>query len=237
VVNAATFVAGGTLAPGSIVSLFGSQLAGGLFSASSLPLPVSLGGTQVLLGNSPATWFAPSSAIPLLYVSPTQINAILPFEAAIGSNQITVMYPGPNGAIASNAVSVNIAAAAPGIFTNGTGAGIFLRSDNSVVSGANPAARGSVVTFFATGLGAVTPPVADGAAALPAPHLSIATVQPAVNIGGVDGTVQFAGLAPGFAGLYQINVYIPTTISPDASTPVTLRVGVMVSNPVTIAVN
>ncbi len=231
VVNAATFVAGGNLAPGSIVSLFGSQLAAGLFSAASLPLPVSLGGTQVLLGTAPS-----QTAIPLLYVSPSQINAILPFGATIGSNEITVIYPGPSGAIYSNAVFVNIAAAAPGIFTNGTGAGIFLKANNSVVSAANPAARGSLVTLFATGLGAVTPPVADGAAAFPAPNLSVAAVPPAVNIGGVDATLQFAGLAPGFAGLYQINVSVPTTIPPDSSTPVTLRVGLMVSNTVTLAV-
>jgi uncharacterized protein (TIGR03437 family) len=228
VVNAATFVAGGPLAPGSIVSLFGSQLAPGVFSAAFLPLPVTLGGTQVLLGTTP---------IPLLYVSPAQINAILPFGAAIGPNQISVVYPGPNGAIASNAISVSIVTAAPGIFTNGTGAGIFVKANNTVVSAANPAARGSVVTFYAVGLGAVAPPVADGAAALPAPNLSFAMVQPAVNIGGVDATVQFAGLAPGFAGLYQINAYVPTGISPDSSTLVTLRVGLAVSNTVTIAVN
>jgi uncharacterized protein (TIGR03437 family) len=230
VVNAATFVAGGNLAPGSIVSLFGSQLASGLFSASSLPLPVTLGGTQVLLAGVP---------MPLLYVSPSQINAILPFRAAMGSNPITVMYPGPNGAIASNTVSVNLAAAAPGIFTttsSGIGAGVFVNANYSAVSAGNPAVRGGSVSFFATGLGAVTPAVADGAPALPAPNLSVAAAQPAVNIGGVDAVVQFAGLAPGFAGLYQINVIVPASIPPDASTPVTLRVGLVVSNTVTLPV-
>jgi uncharacterized protein (TIGR03437 family) len=226
VVNAATFVAGGNLAPGAIVSLFGSQLAAGLFSAASLPLPTTLGGTQVFLG---------ATAMPLLYVSPTQINAILPFSTPMGSNLITVNYPGPSGVIASNAVSVNVAAAAPGIFNDGAGGGIFVQSGKPV-STANPAARGSLVTFFATGLGAVSPSVADGAAAQPAPNLSLVSAQPTVNIGGVDTTVQFAGLAPGFAGLYQINALVPASISADDSTPLTLRVGLMVSNTVTLAV-
>ncbi len=227
VVNAATFVAGASLAPGSIVSLFGTQLANGLTNAGSLPLPTTLGGTQVLINGT---------AMPLFYVSLTQINALLPFSTAAGTNQISVNYPGPNGAIASNAVTINVTPAAPGIFADPSGAGIFLKSNNTVVSAANPAARGSFVTFYATGLGAVSPAVPDGAAA-PAAPLSTAVVTPSVNIGGVDASVQFAGLAPGFAGLFQINAFVPASIPPDTSTPVTLRVGLLVSNTVTLPVN
>jgi uncharacterized protein (TIGR03437 family) len=97
--------------------------------------------------------------------------------------------------------------------SNGLGDGAILHSDFSVVNSSSPAKQGEVVQIYLTGLGDVNPPVADGAPA-PSNPLTGTTTSYEVWIGGafsgVQGTVQFQGLAPGFPGLYQINVQIPT---------------------------
>lgn len=230
-VNAASFAPGAPVAPGAIISIFGTELASGTGNARSLPLPTSLGGTQALIGGV---------AVPLFFASAAQINAQVPFEVAPGSGNLTVQYSGPNGPIPSNTIELLITAASPGIFTvsrDGRGPGVFVRSDAVLVDSFHPAARNSVLTFYATGLGAVDPPVASGTGALASPSLSRTVQTPIVNIGGVNAELLFSGLAPGFVGLYQINVRVPATISPGANVPVTLRVGTTLSNTVTLAVN
>ena len=230
-VNAASFAAGGSVAPGAIISIFGAELASGTGSASSLPLPTELGGAQVLIGGV---------AAPLFFASAAQINAQVPFEVSPGSGTLVVQYAGPSGLIPSNTIELSIAAAGPGVFTvsrDGRGPGVFIRSDSVLVDSFHPAARNSVLTFYATGLGAVDPPVVSGTAALGPPSLSRTVATPNVNIGGSEAEVLFSGLAPGFVGLYQINVRVPATLPPGANVPVTLRVGTALSNTVTLAVN
>jgi uncharacterized protein (TIGR03437 family) len=146
-------------------------------------------------------------AAPLFYVSPQQINFQMPAVTVGGSVPVIVV----SGGIDSLGAAVNIAAAGPGIFTvnsNGMGQGAVLNQDFSPNSGQNPAAVGSVIQIYATGLGLTAPPVAAGQPGAGAPYdLTVNT--PVVTIGGVAAQVLFSGLAPGFVGLYQVNVQVP----------------------------
>ncbi len=178
VVNAATSREGAS--PGALVSIFGARLTGGPAQAAvSLPLPVTLAGTMVTVNGTP---------VPLLYVSPTQINAQLPFELAPGTADLAIAGGGAPERF-------RVQAAAPGIF--------------AVAGDRRP---GGILSIFATGLGAVSPRVATGAAAAAEP-LSRTTTEPVVTIGGARAAVQFSGLAPGFVGLYQVNVVVPPGIT------------------------
>lgn len=178
-VDAASFRA--NVAPGSIVSLFGTSMAGASAAAGSLPLPTRLAGTRVLVNGTPA---------PLFYVSPAQINFQLPDNVAAGAGSVRIKVE--NALRPSDDVVIDVAIAAPGIFTSsGDGRGVaaaLYASDQSLVSDQRPARSGDVVQIYASGL--------NGAA-------------PAVTIGGRSAEVLFAGRAPGFVGLWQVNVRIP----------------------------
>ncbi len=192
VTNAASF-APGPPAPGTLVSIFGENLtSGSTAAANTFPLPYKLAGTQVTAGGV---------VMPLLFVSPGQINAQVPFDARLGP--IEVRNP------SSGAMEGELAAASPGIF----------------VVTPNPVRRGSVLTIYATGLGAVLPGVDSGAAA-PAAPLSETVVRPVVEIGGRGSGVAFSGLAPGFAGLYQVNANIPADLAAGAAMVVIRAAGV-----------
>ena len=120
---------------------------------------------------------------------------------------------------------VPVAGTAPGVFSvsGGRGPGAILNSDLSSNSASRPAERGTDVVLFATGEGSTNPAITEGqlaSAPLPAPVLPVA-----VRIGGVPAAIRFVGLAPGFAGLLQINVTIPANASTGAEVPVELQVG------------
>jgi uncharacterized protein (TIGR03437 family) len=179
VVHAATFREGAS--PGGLISIFGTALtSGSSLAAAFLPLPITLAGTTVTVNGA---------SIPLLYVSPTQINAQLPFEVAPGTADLAV-----GGSVPER---IRVQAAAPGIFA---------------VTGDRRS--GGIISIYATGLGAVTPPVATGAAA-PLSPLSRTTIEPVVTIGGARAAIRFSGLAPGFAGLYQIDAVVPPGVTAD----------------------
>ncbi|MEK7406669.1 MAG: ThuA domain-containing protein [Acidobacteriota bacterium] len=164
------------VAPGSLVSIFGEGLtSGSTMQAAAWPLPVKLAGTSVEVNGA---------LIPLLYVSPGQINAQLPFTLEPGQASLVVRSATNAGA----AELLRTEPAAPGIF--------------AVVP------SGDRVIIYATGLGAVQPALPAGAAA-PGEPLSTTLIEPAVMIGGARATVLFSGLAPGFAGLYQVNATLP----------------------------
>ncbi len=212
------------LTPGSIFSLFGSNLATGVGGAVSLPLPTKINGTELRIGNVNA---------PLFYVSSGQINAQVPWELA-GASTASVTV-GLNGAL-SGTETLNLSAVQPGIFStasNGQGQGAILDAQYRLVDAANPVAAGGVIQIFATGLGPVNQAVKTGEAS---PSNPPATVTSAVTctIGGVSATVQFAGLAPGFVGLYQVNVTVPAGVTGTPS--VVLTQGGVASNSVTIVV-
>ncbi len=164
-----------------------------------------LGGVQVSINGTTA---------PVYSVTPTQISAVVPYAVTGSTANIVVTV----GATKSNPVSVPLAPTAPGIFTisnNGLGDGAILHADYSVVSQANPALAGETVQVFLTGLGAVSPGVQDGAAAPGKAPFAQVVAPLNVYVGGLPAaSIQFKGLAPGLAGLYQVNVQIPANLGP-----------------------
>ena len=156
VVNGASFAPfPNPIAAGAIVALFGTNLAPDTVVATTIPLPVTLAGTQVLMNGLPA---------PLFFVSPGQINAQVPWQLA-GNKTINVRVVAGN--LPSNTSVTSFSEGSPGIFLlPGTTTAIVTRVDGSLISAASPATRGEVVILYATGLGPVTNTPASGGAAL-----------------------------------------------------------------------
>jgi uncharacterized protein (TIGR03437 family) len=223
VLNGASY-APGAVSPGEIVALFGTNLgpaAGVAFQLSSdgKSIPNSLGGVQVLFGSTPAT---------LLYVSATQINAIVPYAVA-GNASIAVQVQYLNQT--SSAMTLAVQAATPGIFSQdrtGSGPGAILNQDSSLNASLSPATAGSVIQIFATGGGVTSPAQTDGALApVTEPLPRIAALPVSVTIGGVPAQqLPYAGAAPGeIAGLTQIDVLVPAGVTPGLSVPVVVQIG------------
>jgi uncharacterized protein (TIGR03437 family) len=207
-----------SVAPGEIVDIFGtlvgpSELTKGSVD-SNAKAATNVGGTQVLFDGIPA---------PILYASSGQTAAIVPFEVA-GQN-LTNLQVSVNGFL-SNTVTVFVNDSHPGVFTqdsSGDGAGSILNQDYSLNSTAHPAKKGSAVMVYATGLGLVNPPVADGAITGSALSHQIETVTATVN--GQPADVLYAGTAPGLvAGVNQLNVRIPMA-TPSGNMRIAILVG------------
>jgi len=197
VVNGASFApAPIPVAPGSILSIFGVNLAPATALASEVPLPVELAGTSVRINGTPA---------PLFFVSPGQINAQLPFNVAAGQARAVVTNPAGESA----AEAFNVAASAVGIFQlPGTNRAIALNQNGTINSPDNPESRGNVLVVFLTGQGTVSPAVPTGQAA-PLTQLTRAALPASANIGRAAAEVVFLGLTPGFVGLAQANLQVP----------------------------
>ena len=204
------------VAPGAIASLYGTGLSVTTGGTSSIPLPVSLNGGQILFGNT---------ASPFYYASPNQINLQIPFELSASSTQQmrATVFGTP-----SSPVTVQLVAAAPGLFAS------VLHADNSPVTAASPAQSGEVVTVFGSGFGAVDQQVVSGTASPVTPLANTKTLATA-RIGGANAIVQFSGLTPGAVGLYQANVVIPVGTT-TGNAPVLLSIGGVVSNQITVPV-
>jgi len=204
---------------GLLVSIFGTALADGQSSASSLPLPDQLGSTTAIVAGQ---------ALPMLYVSASQVNVLIPYNLAVNApNQLIVQR--------GNAISVPVPIAVfdsqPAILAtagNGMGQGHIYTVNSAgaqILADANaPATAGNAIVIYSVGLGAVSPPVTAGDPASTT-TLSQTTVPVTVNIGGQQAPVFFAGLTPGLAGLYQVNATVPTGITPGPQVPVTISVG------------
>ena len=184
------------VAPGELVSIYGEALASQTASVTSAPYPNQLADAQVSFGGNP---------IGLLAVSTGQINAMIP-ETASGLMKLAVQ-----NTAGSDSVNVLVEAAVPAVFTqdtSGTGPAAALRApDNTLVTAANPLHAGDYVQIFLTGLGATTNH--DG--------LDYANQQPTVSIGGADCHVTYAGRAPLYPGLDQINCIVPSGVSNNAA--------------------
>ncbi len=192
VVNAASFTT--ALAPGSLISVFGRKLATEEAFAARLPLPVELGGASVTLNGR---------TLPLLFVSRTQINAQLPFDVQ-GTATLRVSSAGGSGE-----TTITLADAAPAIFVLGRDQPAVAHASGTLVTEASPARPGETVAVFLTGIGR---PDGDIAAGTPAPAAPLLNARGPIEaqIGALTVTPQFCGLAPGFAGLYQCNVPLPS---------------------------
>lgn len=221
VVNAASFQPQ-MVAPGSLFSIFGTGLSASTASAQTLPLPMTLGQTQVLVNGTPA---------PLVYVAAGQINAQMPTGVPTGQPvKLTVTNEGS----ASNTVNLNVPPAAPGIFTtNGTQA-IVQNPSGSLNSTTAPAQPGDVEVAYLTGGGEVNSSGAwiTGAASPAGP--SAVTSPYSVTVGGKAAAVEYLGLTPGFIGLYQANFIVPT-LTP-GTYPLVVTVAGNASNSATVAV-
>jgi uncharacterized protein (TIGR03437 family) len=193
-VNAASFAPG--LAPGALVSIFGRFLSLSEAGAPALPLPPSLGGAQATLNGR---------RLPLLFVSRSQINTQIPFDMPIGPATLRVTTVNGFGE-----GIVEIQPIAPGIFFAGSDPAV-LHQNGRLVTAASPAVPGEFVSIYMTGLGSVVGTVGTGEAAPTSPAAPCqATVR--VSLAGVEVIPTFAGLAPGFAGLYQVNIQVPPSL-------------------------
>ena len=228
VVNSASMLPG-PVAPGEIVSIFGLGIgpvtpAGGTLDASG-NVATELAAARVLFNGTPA---------PLYYAQDSQINAQAPYEISGASTVVVEVFF--QGESRGNA-TVAVAPSAPGIFTvsAGTGLAVALNQDGSLNSPVAPAHQASIVTLYATGEGLTNPASADGepaAAPYPAPAMPVT-----LAIGGYPAQILFAGEAPGYAGLLQINARLPGGFAPTGNVPVVLSIASASSQPgVTIAV-
>jgi uncharacterized protein (TIGR03437 family) len=227
VVNAANYIA--PVVSGSIASAFGTYPVNPFAVAPSVPLPDSLLGLSLQAGSV--------AQAPLFFASNAQVNFQVPWELA-GQTTTTVAasVSGQTGA----AEAVTLAPYAPGIFTigaSGGGAGAILDSSYSLVDASNPAIPGvTYILIYCTGLGAVSAnqPATGAAASLTglAPTVTPVTV----TIGGVTKNAAFSGLAPGYVGLYQVNVQVPAGSATGPAVPVVISIGGVESNAVTVAV-
>jgi uncharacterized protein (TIGR03437 family) len=185
---------------GELITLYGTNLASGTVIASAAPYPTTLGNVQVMINGRLA---------PIYFVSPGQISVIVPYATELTIAGIQVI----NNGQPSNLVTTFVAATTPGVFTKpegGIGPGAVLHADFTLVSKSSPALPGETVQVYLTGLGDVAPAIADGAAGPVSPFSTTSTTIDAF-IGGAVAKVGYAGLAPGLAGLYQLNITIPAT--------------------------
>ena len=238
VVNAATQQPG-AVSPGEIITIYGTNV--GPTTPANLTLlangsvSTNIGGTQV---------FFDGIAAPLIYVSATQINLIVPYEIA-GRFQTALTVTRAGGT--SNAIQLRVTDTAPGIFTlnaSGSGQGAVLNQNNSVNGSSNPAAKGSIVSLYATGEGQLNPPgitgsVTSGIPPIPKPTgaVSVNFVIPGPNgtTVNVPATITFEGEAPSLVeGVLQVNFVVPATVPSGAQT-VVLTVGAN-SSPATVTV-
>ena len=214
VVNSADFTP--LVASGGLISVFGSQLSTVTAVASEIPIPSILGGACLTVNGEPA---------PLLMISPSQINAQLPFEAE--GDTILVLHS-PGGV--SNNVNITVLDTAPAVFRNGTagpntGLAMVVRASNNMLATlSNPVHRGDILVIYVTGLGRTTLPIEAGVPAPVDPLLSV-MVQPEVTLGGVALPVLFAGLTPGLVGVDQINVSVPSWVPTGMSVPLRIVQG------------
>ena len=193
VTNAADYTP--TLAPGSIAAVFGTNLAPSQEYPSGLPLPHTLNTVQVLVNGQTA---------PLFYVSPTQINFQVPYEAIAGQGSLVVL----TGSHHSVPLICVLAPFSLGIFEAGAGFGVIQNPDHSANSSNNPVAVGDVVLVYITGIGATNTSVSDGQPSPGSPPAEFAGKATAI-VGDVPASVQFVGLTPGSVGLGQANILIP----------------------------
>jgi uncharacterized protein (TIGR03437 family) len=203
-------------APGELVTIFGNFSGVSTQVDSQIPIPTQLGGVQV---------FVNGTAAPVYSVTSSQISAFVPYE--LSGQSFATFQVDVNGT-KSNSVTVYADASSPGIYTltqNGIGQGAILHADYTDVTDSSPAKPGDTVQLFMNGLGTVTPTVADGEPGGTNPLsysdefsacggssnclFAIVLYDSAGNQAQAD--IAYAGLAPGIAGLYQVNFTIPST--------------------------
>jgi uncharacterized protein (TIGR03437 family) len=216
-VNAANFLSGRPLTPGAFAAVFPAvktnTLSTGTGTATSFPLPTTLADTQVVVNNV---------AMPLLFVSQGQINLPLSMSLPTGGTVDMQVVRVSTGQIYGT-TEIPMSTASPALFTiSGSGSGLVAAinvADGTVNSAKTPVVRGQYVTIFGTGQGFVANAPPDGQAATgPVPTAA----HPEILLGGAfvpDADIQYSGLAPSLAGVWQINFQVPTTVAPGNAVP------------------
>jgi len=233
VVNVFTNSTDDGLGQGDFVAVYGSQFTTGDPQIGNLPYGTSLGGTQVQINGQP---------VPVEYVSASQINVQIPYNAQLGVGTLTVVRGGQQG----NTVSITINSAAPALLPFQGSSYVLAQTVTGGYEGYSPAAPahiGDALVLYAVGFGATSPAVTEGTAA-PSSPLAFVTPTPSICFGALNpinptalcSTPQFAGLTPGFAGLYQINVVIPDNAPTGDAIQMFVQVGNAVSNVLSIAI-
>ncbi len=223
--NAASFQPG-QQSEGALVSLFGQNLAPRAEAAARLPLPTELAGTQVLLLGNP---------VPLLYVSPTQINFQAPYFLALllrPGNQYPIVVR--HSGIESEARNLTLGRSV-GIFSFGDGAAVFHASTFQQVTAADPARPDEYLSLYATGLGLTTPMAEAGAGGAVQEPFHRTVADTLLTLGNRVLPPTYSGLAPGLAGVSQVNFQVPADLPPGRARLI-LLVGGAASPPVEIEV-
>lgn len=194
-----------SLAPNTLASLYGVRLSyvtaaisPGDIQGGVLPTVLPGTGVHVTIGNLPAT---------IYYVSPDQVNFLVPANLLPGASTVQVVLDGHSGP----AIKITLAAASPALFQLDSKTAIAIHPDGTVITEKAPAKPGEIVILYATGLGQTLPPVPYGQLFNDAAPL-VQSAEFKLTLAGAtanNGAVQYAGIAPGFAGLYQINLLIP----------------------------
>jgi adhesin/invasin len=203
---------GAPIAPGTIVQIYGSNLASQTTSATTIPLPTSLNQTSVIIGGLMA---------PLYFASPGQINAQVPFELTAGNPYQVIVDA--NGAL-STPNPIQLTNDAPGIAQFAAGQIIAQHlSNNNLVTETSPAAPGETIVFYVAGMGLTSPGVASGIAS-PSTNLAVPIDTPALTLNGAPvpaANIIFAGLTPTLVGLYQVDFTVPAN-APNGDLPLVL---------------
>lgn len=229
------------VAPGALVSVFGTGIASQTESSTDVPWPVTLAGREVALNDD--------TRAPLSYTGSSQINLQLPWATPLGISRLVIRAAETGELLAS--CNILVAPAMPAFFSTsqgGTGQGVITNQDGSANGPLKPALKGSTVQFFGTGQGEVIPAIADGVAApAEAPPTTAAVPtsdastclnrQPSVCIavGSVMGEIQSSSLAPGMVGVWRLTVKIPENALTGA-VPVRAVLNGTPSNRVTITI-
>lgn len=218
VVSAAT--AGSQPSPGGLISIYGINFTNeSVGYAGGFPLPDTLAQISVIANNK---------KLPLLSVSPWQVNAQVPQDVPLQSTNFQVTS---SSGSSTPALAATVVAASPALFSSLTSkngstyyqAAVLHAGTTTLADADHPAKAGEVLEMYGTGLGVTVPPVPAG---LPSPGTppAVAAATPSVQIGGLDAKVLFAGLTPGLVGLYQIDIVVPSGLRAGAYT-VSLKTG------------
>jgi uncharacterized protein (TIGR03437 family) len=210
------------LAPNTIATIYGTNLANSTVAVSSSQLvgsvlPETLGGVSVIVGGYYSSIF---------FASPTQVNFLVPYNLTAGNLPLVLTSQG----LAGPSVTIQLNATAPGMFLY-NGLAIATHLNGTLISAAAPAAAGEIIVIYVAGLGRVTPDTTPGRIAAAAASI-VAASQMQVLLAGKAcpaANILYAGLAPGFAGLYQVNLIIPplTPSNPE----IRIAVGTSISPP------
>ena len=214
----------GPFAPNSVLSIFGTNLSWYTQPYSSgqvaAQVPTNLSGVEVFVNNWPA---------PLLYVSPSQINFLIPSSAIAGTAAIHVVREGVTGPY----VDVQLVSAAPALFDGSSGFAIATHADGTLLTDSSPAQPGEIVVVYVTGLGVTDPnPEAGEIPLSAAPLAAPGALNVALNGDALPfSSIEYAGLTPGCVGLYQLNIQLPQDVPSDPVIQVSMGTETSSGNP------